>query len=191
MKRVIWFRRDLRLQDNKALAHALQNSAADELILLFQMNPQQFIQESANHNAFCSLASFKERIDQEAHLQIMVGEPLDLFSRLKRKLPDWQAIYFNEDTCGFGAKRDQQAMRFLKKNNIQSFSFKMPICMALKKLRRTMAASTKCLRPITINGKRRLKKHRFLFPIQLKKFLVRVFFQKRKQLIVNRLRGFL
>ena len=64
---------------------------------------------------FASLASFKERIDQEAHLQIMVGEPLDLFSRLKRKLPDWQAIYFNEDTCGFGAKRDQQAMRFLKK----------------------------------------------------------------------------
>lgn len=60
----MWFRRDLRLQDNKALAHALQNSAADELILLFQMNPQQFIQESANHNAFfASLASFKERID--------------------------------------------------------------------------------------------------------------------------------
>ena len=29
MKRVMWFRRDLRLQDNKALAHALQNSAAD------------------------------------------------------------------------------------------------------------------------------------------------------------------
>ncbi|WP_430597084.1 cryptochrome/photolyase family protein [Enterococcus sp. DIV0015] len=124
MKRVMWFRRDLRLQDNKALAHALQNSAADELILLFQMNPQQFIQESANHNAFfASLASFKERIDQEAHLQIMVGEPLDLFSRLKRKLPDWQAIYFNEDTCGFGAKRDQQAMRFFEENNIQSFSF--------------------------------------------------------------------
>ena len=190
MKRVIWFRRDLRLQDNKALAHALQNSAADELILLFQMNPQQFIQESANHNAFCSLASFKERIDQEAHLQIMVGEPLDLFSRLKRKLPDWQAIYFNEDTCGFGAKGTSKLCAF-EENNIQSFSFKMPICMALKKLRRTMAASTKCLRPITINGKRRLKKHRFLFPIQLKKFLVRVFFQKRKQLIVNRLRGFL
>lgn len=40
MKRVMWFRRDLRLQDNKALAHALQNSAADELILLFQMNPR-------------------------------------------------------------------------------------------------------------------------------------------------------
>lgn len=171
MKRVMWFRRDLRLQDNKALAHALQNSAADELILLFQMNPQQFIQESANHNAFfASLASLKERIDQEAHLQIMVGEPLDLFSRLKRKLPDWQAIYFNEDTCGFGAKRDQQAMRFLKKIIFSLSLFKMPICMALKKLRRTMAVSTKCLRPITINGKRRLKKPRFLFPIQLKKF---------------------
>ncbi len=73
---------------------------------------------------FASLASFKERIDQEAHLQIMVGEPLDLFSRLKRKLPDWQAIYFNEDTCGFGAKQGPASYAlFLKKNNIQSFSF--------------------------------------------------------------------
>ena len=58
----MWFRRDLRLQDNKALAHALQNSAADELILLFQMNPQQFIQESANHNAFLKNESIKRHI---------------------------------------------------------------------------------------------------------------------------------
>ena len=62
---------------------------------------------------FASLASFKERIDQEAHLQIMVGEPLDLFSRLKRKLPDWQAIYFNEDTCGF--ERGPASYALLKK----------------------------------------------------------------------------
>ena len=54
MKRVMWFRRDLRLQDNKALAHALQNSAADELILLFQMNPQQFIQETIKRHIYKS-----------------------------------------------------------------------------------------------------------------------------------------
>ena len=34
MKRVMWFGRDLRLRNNKALAHALQNSAADELIFI-------------------------------------------------------------------------------------------------------------------------------------------------------------
>ncbi|MGH2208161.1 deoxyribodipyrimidine photo-lyase, partial [Enterococcus faecalis] len=44
-------------------------------------------------------------------------------SRMKRILPDWEVIYFNEHTCAFGAKRDQQAMPFFEENNIQSFSF--------------------------------------------------------------------
>lgn len=34
------FRRDLRIQDNKALHHAFQDLAdGDELVLLFQVNP--------------------------------------------------------------------------------------------------------------------------------------------------------
>ena len=112
-----------------------------------------------------SLASFKERIDQEAHLQIMVGEPLDLFSRLKRKLPDWQAIYFNEDTCGFGA-----SYALFEENNIQSFSFQDAYLHGSEEIKKNDGSKYQVFTPITINGKRRLKKHRFLFPIQLKKF---------------------
>lgn len=52
MKTVMWFRRDLRLQDNKALYHALKNVDSKELILIFQVNPQQFIKDSPNHDAF-------------------------------------------------------------------------------------------------------------------------------------------
>lgn len=52
MKTVMWFRRDLRLKDNKALYHALKNVDSKELILIFQVNPQQFIKDSPNHNAF-------------------------------------------------------------------------------------------------------------------------------------------
>lgn len=52
MKTVMWFRRDLRLKDNKALYHALKNVDSKELILIFQVNPQQFIKDGPNHNAF-------------------------------------------------------------------------------------------------------------------------------------------
>lgn len=48
MKTVMWFRRDLRLKDNKALYHALKNVDSKELILIFQVNPQQFIKDSPN-----------------------------------------------------------------------------------------------------------------------------------------------
>lgn len=53
MKTVMWFRRDLRIQDNKALYHAIQDlTDTDELVLLFQVNPNQFLEDSKNHQAF-------------------------------------------------------------------------------------------------------------------------------------------
>ena len=103
MQTVMWFRRDLRIQDNKALYHAFQDlTDEDELILLFQVNPAQFLEDSHNHHAFfASLAYFKEKIDEKAQLQVQYGEPIELFKQLKKALPDWNKIYFNEDTTEF------------------------------------------------------------------------------------------
>ena len=125
MQSVVWFRRDLRIQDNKALYHAFQDlSEEDELILLFQVNPEQFLEGHSNHEAFfASVEHFKKTIDDKAHLQIQFGEPLDLFKTLKERLPDWQVIYFNEDTTGFGADRDEQAKKFFKENAIEYYRF--------------------------------------------------------------------
>lgn len=124
MKTVMWFRRDLRIQDNKALYYACENLGSDELVLLFQANPNQFIQDSPNHQAFfSSVQHFKETIDQQAHLQIQYGEPLELFERLKNELKDWNKIYFNEDTSGYGAVRDQEAIKFFHENEIESYAY--------------------------------------------------------------------
>lgn len=125
MQTVMWFRRDLRIQDNKALYHAFQDlTDEDELILLFQVNPAQFLEDSHNHHAFfASLAYFKEKIDEKAQLQVQYGEPIELFKQLKKALPDWNKIYFNEDTTGFGAKRDDEAKKFFRQNAIDYFRF--------------------------------------------------------------------
>lgn len=82
MQTVMWFRRDLRIQDNKALYHAFQDlTDEDELILLFQVNPAQFLEDSHNHHAFfASLAYFKEKIDEKAQLQVQYGEPIELLN---------------------------------------------------------------------------------------------------------------
>lgn len=125
MQTVVWFRRDLRIQDNKALYHAFKElSDKDELILLFQVNPEQFIENSANHQAFfTSVAFFKEKIDEKAHLQIQYGNPLELFSELKKTMPDWNKIYFNEDTTGYGVTRDQTVKKFFAQNAIEYFCY--------------------------------------------------------------------
>ena len=51
MVAVMWFRRDLRLEDNTALRQALLES--EKLILLFHVNPEQFLNTDAlNMSAF-------------------------------------------------------------------------------------------------------------------------------------------
>lgn len=125
MQTVMWFRRDLRTQDNKALYHAFQDLAdEDALVLLFQVNPEQFLEDSPNHQAFfASVQHLKETLDERAHLQIQYGEPIDLFKQLKETLPDWNKIYFNEDTTGYGAERDEEAKKFFRENEIEYFKF--------------------------------------------------------------------
>lgn len=49
----MWFRRDLRLEDNSALSRALKKS--EPLFLLFHVNPEQFVKgPSKNETAFFS-----------------------------------------------------------------------------------------------------------------------------------------
>lgn len=122
MVSVMWFRRDFRLMDNKALYHALNNS--EQLILIFQINPDQFICNSYNHRAFfSSLRHFKEQVDTYAHLQVFWGDPLISFRKLKNKLPEWNSIYFNSDETGYGSMRDQQVQQFFDEEQIKSFIY--------------------------------------------------------------------
>lgn len=85
MVSVMWYRRDLRLEDNIALAKAVEES--EQLILVFHINPEQFLENSINHDAFfASLAYFKKEIDRRGmHLQILYGDIKKSFSDLKKK----------------------------------------------------------------------------------------------------------
>ncbi|EHB5085140.1 deoxyribodipyrimidine photo-lyase [Enterococcus faecalis] len=158
MKTAMWFRRDLRLQDNKALYHALKNVDSKELILIFQVNPQQFIKDSPNHDAFfSSVASFKRKVDKESHLQIMFGDPLDSFIRLKEKLPEWTSIYFNEDTCGYGTFRDQQAISFFEKNKIEYSIFQDTYLHGYNEIRKKDGGSYQIFTPYYNNWKEAMK----------------------------------
>lgn len=122
MTSVMWFRKDLRITDNKALYHACQDS--EELILLFQVNPKQFISDSPNHQAFfASVAHFKKQLDKKCHLQILYGEPKRCFQRLLEKVPDFQRLYFNREEGGYGRERDEEVSIFLSKKGIIINSF--------------------------------------------------------------------
>ena len=84
MKNVMWFRRDLRIEDNTALKHALDNS--EKLILLFIVNPKQLLDKNANNQQafFHSVKTFKDMLEKKgATLNILYGSVEESFQRLK------------------------------------------------------------------------------------------------------------
>ncbi|MHC5268915.1 cryptochrome/photolyase family protein [Enterococcus sp. LJL98] len=122
MTSVMWFRKDLRVKDNKAFYHACRDSK--ELILLFQVNPKQLIEESPNHQAFfSSVAHFKEKLDEACHLQILFGDPKTCFQRLIERVPSIDKLYFNCDETGYGRVRDTEISHFLEQKGLRIYSF--------------------------------------------------------------------
>ncbi|WP_207579391.1 cryptochrome/photolyase family protein [Listeria marthii] len=121
MTSVMWFRRDLRVSDNKALYHA---SKEDDLILLFQVNPAQFITGSPSHQAFfASVAHFQQVFAKTARLQIMFGDPMECLQQLKEAVPTWNKVFFNRDETGYGASRDAAAQQFFDERQIEVHAF--------------------------------------------------------------------
>lgn len=120
MTTVMWFRRDLRISDNIALYHACK--ANQPIYCVFQVNPQQFIEDSFNHRSFfLALNEFKQRSNLPIH--ILFGEPLECFKRLKEALPSFDNLYFNEDDTGHGSLRDQEIRTFCHESNITVHSY--------------------------------------------------------------------
>jgi len=157
MVSVMWFRRDLRLMDNKALYHALNNS--EQLILIFQINPDQFICNSYNHRAFfSSLRHFKEQVDTYAHLQVFWGDPLISFRKLKNKLPEWNSIYFNSDETGYGSIRDQQVQQFFDEEQIKSFIYQDAYLQGSQEIKKITMIIIKYSLRIIKNGLKEKKK---------------------------------
>lgn len=125
-KTVMWFRKDLRFEDNTAFSHMLEeHEVSEELICLFQLNPAQFLENSFNQNAFfLSLKTFQQTAKAKNRtIHFLYGEVIDSFSALKKAYPEWDHIYFNQDERGYGKQRDELASAFFKENDIQISCF--------------------------------------------------------------------
>lgn len=124
MTNVMWFRRDLRIEDNRALKHALE--ASKSLVLLFHVNPDQFIgDESKNEAAFFkSVEKFRQELEKKgATLQLLYGDLTSSFRRLKEEVPEWANIYINRDEAGYGLERDWQMADLFKELDVKPHAY--------------------------------------------------------------------
>lgn len=120
MDSVMWFRRDLRLEDNKALSKAFEHS--DSLLLVFHVNPKQFIEGSSKNESafFQTVKNFEKELEAAgAKLHILYGDLKTCFKELKEAYPDWKNIYLNYDETGYGLKRDKLIAPLFKELEIE------------------------------------------------------------------------
>ncbi|GAK31088.1 deoxyribodipyrimidine photolyase [Weissella oryzae SG25] len=115
MTSVVWFRKDLRLADNKALINASQTT--ERLLFVFHINPKQLLDKNSLNQAafFKAVSNFREElIKQGITLNILYGDLETSFKKLKAKVA-FTDIYFNVAEQGFGKERDDTMRQFFIK----------------------------------------------------------------------------
>ena len=112
---IFWFRRDLRLDDNIGLQHAI--SSGQPVLPIFIIDPrlQGGIWYSRNRMALLlsTLEALNARLRQYGTcLRIMRGNPEQILPQLAQR-SGAAALYFNRDYSPFARERDQQVARLL------------------------------------------------------------------------------
>jgi deoxyribodipyrimidine photo-lyase len=120
---IFWFRRDLRLQDNTGLYHALKNHPNVVPIFIFDTQILSKLEDKQDrrvtfiHQSLQSLQS--ELMSHQSSLVVFHGDPLEIFRTLSP-----QAVYTNHDYEPYAIRRDEAIKRILEKKDCAFHTFK-------------------------------------------------------------------
>lgn len=121
-----WFRRDLRLEDNTALFHALQSDSPVIPLFIFDVEILENLPKSDPRVSFIydSLQNINNQLlEINSSVLIKKGKSLDIWKSLSTEF-DIQEIFFNKDYEPFAIKRDLAVSSLLQENNIKVSSYK-------------------------------------------------------------------
>ncbi|MFJ5670712.1 deoxyribodipyrimidine photo-lyase [Bacillus safensis] len=119
---VIWFRRDMRIDDHIALSKAITYAKKHEykLFALYHLDPffTEMVLDLNNEYFFQNLAHFiKEAGESQMYVHLLYSDVLRAFQQVI-DVYDIKAVFFNEDQVGIGQKRDHHVTDFLEKKGI-------------------------------------------------------------------------
>ncbi|HMI08343.1 MAG TPA: deoxyribodipyrimidine photo-lyase [Flavobacterium sp.] len=123
---VFWFRRDLRLEDNVGLFHALEDSEEVLPVFIFDKNILSELPEDDTRVTFIHnlLAEINQGLkEHKRSLAVFYDDPEAVFHKLIRE-NKISAVYTNHDYEPYARKRDSSIAQFLKQKNIEFKTFK-------------------------------------------------------------------
>lgn len=124
---IFWFRRDLRLEDNKGLSEALKSDKKIIPIFIFDKDILDILEDKYDrrvdyiHQTLEKINS--ELLETGTSLLTFYGKPKDVFAQLHKEY-DIQSVYCNRDYEPAAIKRDDEIKDFLNSENIDFFDFK-------------------------------------------------------------------
>lgn len=117
---IFWFRRDLRLTDNKALYHALSNNKPVLPVFLFDTNITDLLPHDDHRITFIynTLLNINQELTKAgSSILIIKGEPVQVFNDLISQY-SISEVYFNDDYEPYAIKRDNEITKLLEQHKI-------------------------------------------------------------------------
>jgi deoxyribodipyrimidine photo-lyase len=129
---IFWFRRDLRLEDNAGLYHALQKGNVQP-IFIFDTNILSDLPKDDARVFF--IYEELQKIHQElkkynSSLKIYIGKPEIIFKEIIHEFKNLESVYTNEDYEPYAIQRDNQIKEILRNSGISFHSFKDQVIFA-------------------------------------------------------------
>lgn len=124
---VFWFRRDLRLNDNSGLYHALKESKQVLPLFIFDTEILDQLENRKDQRVefiWYAVSQLRKELEEMgSSLLVLYGTPHAVFEKL---LADYsiQAVYTNHDYEPAALKRDQHIQELLEKNRLELKTFK-------------------------------------------------------------------
>jgi deoxyribodipyrimidine photo-lyase len=123
---IFWFRRDLRLEDNRALFEALSNAATLPVFIFDKNILSELPKDDARVTFISALLDNIQAILKQNHKSLAVfhDDPIHVFKKLVAENAEINAVYTNHDYEPYAQKRDAEVGAFLKSKNIAFHTFK-------------------------------------------------------------------
>ena len=123
---IFWFRRDLRLDDNTALHHALLKHNNVQPIFIFDKNITEELDEDDPRINFIheNLSKINSTLKKyQSSLKVYYGDPVEIFREICRKVKI-KSVYTNHDYEPYAIARDNNIKEVLRDFSTPFISFK-------------------------------------------------------------------
>lgn len=134
---IMWFRRDLRLDDNAALYHALKSNHPVIPVFIFDKNILDELEDKKDRRLEFIRMALEEMqetlVKHDSSLEVIYDTPLNAYKKLTEKYTI-ETVYANEDYEQYAIDRDEEINKLLQKKEASLKLYKDQVILAGKEV---------------------------------------------------------